>query len=132
MQRDAAEKAESGSGRREGRKQAKEERKDLFWREIKQQCGEMEAPTIQPQSRDLLKAVIKVMEGPKTLTIRKTGGGGGVKRRCGVREDLSSFLPSLCFFFLFLPACTYRGQILPLVPPPHSPTRSPTLGPFLA
>lgn len=36
----------------------------------------MEAPTNQPQSGDLLKTVIKVMEGPKTLTIRKIGGGG--------------------------------------------------------
>lgn len=66
-------------GRQEGRrrrKEAKEERKDLFWREIKQQCGEMEAPTNQPQSGDLLKTVIKVMEGPKTLTMRKIGGVG--------------------------------------------------------
>lgn len=39
-------------------------------------CGEMEAPTNQPQSGDLLKTVIKVMEGPKTLTIRKIGEWG--------------------------------------------------------
>lgn len=50
---------------------------DVFWREIKQKCGEMEARTKQPQSGDLLKTVIKVMGGPKTLTIRKKGGGGG-------------------------------------------------------
>lgn len=123
MQRDAAKRRRAGEeGGTEGRKQRKkgreEERKDLFWREIKQKCGEMEARTKQLQSGDLLKTVIKVMEGPKTLTIRKKGCGGVLAALWGERGF--KLLPSLPLFLFPI----FTSLLVPWPDPSPAPSSS--------
>lgn len=85
----------------EGREEGKEA--TICFRERLSNCGEMEAPTNQPQSGDLLKTVIKVMEGPKTLTIRKIGEWGIHAVLWGDR-GFKLFLSLPLFFYFYQPA----------------------------